>query len=155
MKPYQKYDPTCFFSGKLLDHIFTPASVTSSRSAMLLTVTWPRRCCSNQSKNSSRLCPGGLIWISCSLQLHIHKCDTVCICLCCRFAVLLIFSFDQVFMFIPMNSKQTTHLRFFIHLYTSIHIYIYIRTFIHIYNLFVYIWYEYNVQSILIYFCSN
>ena len=51
------------------------------------------------------------------------------------------FSFDQVFMFIPLNSKQTTRLRFYIHLYTSIpYIYIYIRTFIHISNLFIFIY---------------
>ena len=58
------------------------------------------------------------------------------------FAVGLNFSFDQVFMFIPMNSKQTTHLRFFIHLHTSIHIYIYIYIYIYV-HLYTYIIYLY------------
>lgn len=42
--------------GQANTRTFTSASVTSSRSATLFTVTCPRRCCSNQSRNSWQVC---------------------------------------------------------------------------------------------------
>lgn len=139
MKTYQKYDPTCFFRETVgsyfhasLCHILTVCNVIDGDLATALLQQPIQEFLQAVSR-----------WINMD--------QLVCVCLC-RFELQFWSSLHvHSTEFKTNNTSQV--------LYTSIYIYTYIYIYVHLYTyliyLYLYIWYEYNVQSIPIYFCSN